>query len=121
MPAPINVLFVCGRNNRRSPTAAHIFRNDRRMNVRSGGVADTSRRRVSEADLRWAQLVLVVERKYAGRLRTAFPHVDPFPPMECLDISDEYTFMQPELVELLKSSVDAALEAYHEEREDGSP
>ncbi len=118
MPAPINVLFVCGRNNRRSPTAAHIFRNDRRMNVRSGGVADTSRRKVSEGDLRWAQLVLVVERKYAGRLKTAFPKVDPFPPIECLDISDEYTFMQPELVEMLKSSVDSALETYFEEQAD---
>ena len=119
MPPPINVLFVCGRNNRRSPTAAHIFRNDRRMNVRSGGVADTSRRKVSEDDLRWAHLVLVVERKYAGRLRTAFPNVDPFPVVECLDISDEYIFMQPELVDLLKSSVESALENYLEEKADG--
>jgi predicted protein tyrosine phosphatase len=86
------------------------------MNVRSGGVADTSRRKVSEADLRWAQLVLVVERKYAGRLKTAFPNVNPFPPVECLDISDEYTFMQAELVELLKTSVESALETYHEEQ-----
>ncbi|MFH0908340.1 MAG: protein tyrosine phosphatase [bacterium] len=122
MRSPINVLFVCGRNNRRSPTAGRIFKRDRRMNIRAVGLGDTSPRRVKEADLRWAHLVLVVERKYAGRLRTAFPNVDPFPPIESLDISDEYTFMQPELVDLLKSSVASALETYYEDRVgDGSP
>jgi predicted protein tyrosine phosphatase len=113
MAGPINVLFVCGRNNRRSPTAERVFRNDRRMVVRAAGLGDTSPQRVKEADLRWANLVLVMERKYTGRLRAAFPKLDPFPIVESLDISDEYTFMQPELVDLLKLGVTAALEEYH--------
>ena len=122
MAVPLNILFVCGRNNRRSPTAERLFRRDRRMVARAAGVGDRSPRRIKEADLRWANLVLVMERKYIGRIRSAFPDLDTFPPMESLDISDEYTFMQPELIELLKVTVNAALEAYYAERAaDGSP
>ena len=32
------------------------------------------------------------------------------PPIECLDISDEYIFMQAELIEILRSSVAQVLE-----------
>lgn len=118
MKAPINVLFVCGRNNRRSPTAERIFKRDRRMNVRAVGLGDTSPRRIKEDDVLWAQLVLVMERKYLTRLRTAFRHLEELPPLVSLDIPDEYTFMDPELVEQLKSTVASALEAYAEERAD---
>ena len=42
--------------------------------------------------------------------------------MESLDIGDDYTFMDPELIAVLRTSVDTALENYHLEREaaDGS-
>lgn len=36
-PSLTKVLFVCGRNQRRSPTAERIFRDDPRMSVRSAG------------------------------------------------------------------------------------
>ena len=32
-----HVLFVCGRNQWRSPTAARIYANDQRIEVRSAG------------------------------------------------------------------------------------
>jgi len=112
---PINILFVCGRNNRRSPTAEKIFLHDRRMHVRSGGIADTSRRRVNEEDIKWADLILAMERKHVKRLQVEFGHLDHLPPIENLDISDEYTFMNKNLIEELHASVDAALEAYFEE------
>lgn len=110
MPAPIKILFVCGRHNRRSPTAERLFKNDRRMEVRSAGLHETSRRRISAADLVWADLILVMERKHEGRIRAAFRQVEAFPPMESLDISDEYIFMQAELVEALKAGVESVLE-----------
>lgn len=119
MSDSLNVLFVCGRNNRRSPTAERIFRRDRRMNARSAGLGDTSPRRIRESDLRWAHLVLVMERKYIGRIRSAFPRVDPLPPIASLDIPDEYRFMQPELVDLLESAVAAALEAHRLDQSTG--
>ncbi|HMP90146.1 MAG TPA: phosphotyrosine protein phosphatase [Kiritimatiellia bacterium] len=114
MNTPINILFVCGRNNRRSPTAEKIFTGDRRMNVRSGGIADTSRKRVTDADMKWANLVLAMERKHAKRLQVMFRHIQDLPPIEFLDISDEYTFMSKDLIDALKEAVDRALEEYAE-------
>ncbi len=114
MAIPIKVLFVCGRNKRRSPTAERVFRSDRRMIVRAVGLGETSPRRVKEADVAWADLVLPMERKNAIRLKVMFPGIDPFPEVEILDIHDDYTFMDKKLVEMLKETVDAALERYHE-------
>ena len=119
MRKPLNILFVCGRNNRRSPTAEQIFLHDRRMNVRSGGIADTSRKRVTEADMMWADLILCMERKHVKRLQVAFRHLDYRAPIENLDISDEYTFMNKELIELLHTAVNGALEEYYEAQDTG--
>ena len=75
MPQPLKVLFVCGRNRRRSPTAETIFRGAPRLSVRSAGTSDSSKRRITEGDLLWADLILVMERKYAARIRALFPDV----------------------------------------------
>ena len=114
MNKPLNILFVCGRNNRRSPTAEQIFMTDRRMSVRSGGIADTSRKRVTESDMLWADLILCMERKHVKRLQVAFHHLDYHAPIENLDISDEYTFMSKDLIEELHIAVNSALEEYFE-------
>lgn len=118
MKKSLNVLFVCGRNNRRSPTAAQIFMHDPRMRVRAAGLADTSKRRVTEDDMKWADLVLAMERKHMRRLQEQFSYLDDKrPPIEQLDISDEYIFMQRELVEELQAAVESALENYWLEEE----
>ena len=78
------------------------------MCVRSAGVSDSSKRKFTEKDLSWADLVLVMERKHAGRIRSKFP-AESTPPMRSLDIPDDYEFMDPELVELLKVAVEHEL------------
>ena len=83
------------------------------MRVRAVGLADTSKRRITEDDLRWADLVLAMERKHVKRLLAMFGDFENMPPVENLDITDEFIFMQRELIEMLESSVAGALEAYH--------
>ncbi len=78
------------------------------MSVRSAGVSESSKRRISENDLCWADLVLVMERKHAARIRFQFP-TESIPPMRSLDIPDDYEFMDAELVELLKTAVEHEL------------
>lgn len=119
MATPLKVLFVCGRNKRRSPTAEQVFKNDRRLAVRAVGLGETSPREVSAADIAWADLILPMERKNAVRLKVMFPQFDPFPPMEILDICDDYKFMDKKLVEILQETVEAALESYFEEYRKG--
>ena len=87
------------------------------MSVRSAGLGETSRHMVNASDLLWADLVLVMQRKYARRIQVAFHHLDSLPPMESLDIGDDYTFMDPELIAVLRTSVDTAIENYLLERE----
>ena len=60
----LKVLFVCAMNRQRSVTAERIYRNDARLDVRSAGVRSEARRRVSEKDLLWADVVFVMEREH---------------------------------------------------------
>ncbi len=105
----VKILFVCGKNLRRSPTAEAIYRNDPRLEVRSAGVSEKSRHRVTERDLAWADLVLVMERKHKARIIEAFAELDQLPRIESLEILDEYEFMDVELVELIKGGTESFL------------
>jgi predicted protein tyrosine phosphatase len=98
----IKILFVCGRNRWRSPTAERIYRDDPRVSVRSGGVNGNSRREVSENDLDWADLVLVMERRYTLRIKSRFHNRESFPPIESLEIQDDYAPMNQELISLIR-------------------
>ncbi len=100
-----HILFVCGRNKWRSPTAAHLYRNDHRIEVRSAGVSTHARHQVSRADIEWADLILVMERKYASRLQANYRDLV-FPPTVSLEIPDEYEYMDEELVEMITRSVE---------------
>lgn len=109
-PARRNVLFVCSRNQWRSPTAEQLFRRHPALAVRSAGTSASARRRVTVDDLRWADVVLVMESKHAARLRADFGAWMGDVPVHVLDVPDEYRYMDPELVEILRAAVTAALE-----------
>lgn len=109
MSRRIRILFICGKNLRRSPTAEAIFRNDPRLETRSAGVSEKSRHRVAEKDLLWADLVVVMERKHKTRITEVFAHLENLPRIESLDIPDEYEFMDEELVDLLQSGTETVL------------
>ncbi len=103
-----NLLVVCGRNKKRSRTAEHIFKNDVRFNIRSAGLSPKSDRKISENDLNWSDLVLVMETEQRTKIRQLYKHLD-LPNIEVLNIPDEYEFMDEELVEILNDSINARL------------
>ena len=105
----LNVLFVCSRNQWRSPTAERVFRHHPRMAVRSAGTSPSARRTIGEADLRWADVVMVMESRHRDRIRAAFPQLAEHAHIHVLEIPDDYRFMDPELVEILESMVPALL------------
>ncbi|MCA9169163.1 MAG: hypothetical protein KDB23_15920 [Planctomycetales bacterium] len=104
MAKRINLLFVCSKNQWRSPTAEAVYRDDRRVSVRSRGTARSARQTIHAVDLAWADLVLVMEDKHRHRLLADFPSETKFLPVEVLHIPDDYQFMDPELIELIRSS-----------------
>lgn len=103
-----NILVVCGRNKKRSRTAEYTFKNDNRFNIRSAGISPNSDRKLSENDLYWADLVFVMENDQRSKIRELYRHLD-LPKIEVLDISDDYEFMNAELVEILSEIINSKL------------
>ena len=101
----LNVLFVCSRNQWRSPTGEQVWRRHPRVNVRSAGTSAGARRVVSADDLAWADVVLVMEDKHKSRLLADYRALMLHKPLHVLDIPDDYKYMDPELVELLGDPV----------------
>ena len=101
----LNVLFVCSRNQWRSPTGEQVWRRHPRVNARSAGTSAGARRVVSAADLAWADVVLVMEDKHRSRLLAEYRQLLQHKPLHVLDIPDDYKYMDPELVELLGDPV----------------
>lgn len=104
----IKILFVCGMNKRRSPTAEKIYHGDERVITRSAGVSDSSRTKLSEKNIEWADLILVMERKYKQRIQERFRGKS-LPQIEILEIPDTYDYMDEELIGLIKSGTEPYL------------
>jgi predicted protein tyrosine phosphatase len=113
MPSPaqrgVNVLFVCSRNQWRSPTAERVWRNHPGLSVRSAGISASARHRVASKDIQWADLILVMEEEHKSQLLAEHSRTLAHKPIHVLDIPDAYEYMDPELVEHLKQSVGAVL------------
>ena len=105
----INVLFVCSRNQWRSPTGEQVWRRHPLVNARSAGTSASARRVVSAADLAWADVVLVMEEKHKSRLLAEHRVLLQDKSLHVLDIPDDYRYMDTELVELLSDPVAALL------------
>ena len=108
----LRILFICAKNQWRSPTAAHIFKNDPQLEVRSAGLSKQSPTTVSAKLIEWAEIIMVMEKPHAQRIRDSYQRQLQLPEIISLDIPDDYPFMDPDLIELLKDSVAAALEAH---------
>ena len=101
-----NLLFICSRNQWRSPTAEKIYAKDSRVNVRSAGISPKARRVVSAKDIAWSDLIFVMEYKHKERLKATFSRALQHKKIIVLDIPDEYHYMDEELVEILKESIE---------------
>ena len=104
-----HILFVCGKNKWRSPTAERIYKNDQRIEVRSAGLSGKSKHPISNDDVVWADLILVMESGYKSRIMGLFRGLT-LPTIENLDIPDEYEFMDEELIELIEKNAEVYIQ-----------
>jgi len=105
----MNILFVCSRNKWRSPTAEAIYKGRQDHQVKSAGTEPSAKIRVSAKDILWADLIFAMEKKHKQRLLEKFPNETGHKKIIILDIEDEYTYMDKELIDMIKLSVDAYL------------
>ena len=105
----MNVLFICSRNNWRSPTAETIYKSRQDHKFRSAGTEPSAKIRVLSKDILWADIIFTMEKKHKQRLLDKFPVEIKNKQFIILDIEDNYKYMDEELVEMIKISVDPFL------------
>lgn len=97
------VLFICGKNRRRSPTAEQIFAGHPGLEVASAGVSAGADVLVTPDLIEWADLIFVMEKAHRAKLSAQFKPSLKGTKVVCLDIPDRYGFMDPELIAQLRS------------------
>ena len=107
----INLLFLCSRNRLRSPTAEQVFASRPGVETASAGLAPDAEEECSAELVEWADIIFVMERAHRTRLQKRFRKSLKSARVVCLDIPDDYAFMQPELVALLEKKVTPHLPA----------
>ena len=105
-----NLLFICSKNQWRSPTAELLFKNHLIHNARSAGTSDKARIKVSQKLIDWADVIFVMERKHRDILKQRFASAIAGKEMVILDIEDNYQFNDPELISILQNALAEYLE-----------
>lgn len=104
-PTPRRVLFVCRQNRKRSATAERLFCKRADLDVRSAGTAFDALVRVNANMLDWADVIFIMDGDQRRWLETSFKDHPALARVVCLDIPDVFTFLQPELIQLLEERV----------------
>jgi predicted protein tyrosine phosphatase len=106
---PRQLLFICSQNKWRSLTAERLFDNHPHYEARSAGTEPGARVRVEPGHLGWAELIFVMEKRHAERLREKFAEELRDKTLIILRIPDKYPFGDPTLIALLRAKLPAYL------------
>ena len=101
-PAMKRALFICTQNRLRSPTAEQVFASWPDVESDSAGLGNDAEVPLSTEQLDWANIIFVMEKTHRSRLGQKFRAHLHGKRVICLDIPDNYEYMQPELVKLLE-------------------
>ena len=99
------VLFICSQNRLRSPTAESVFSNRPGFEVASAGLNPEAEIPVSPELIEWSDVIFVMEKTHRNKLSKKFRAHLKAKRVICLDIPDEFEFMDPALVRLLEAKV----------------
>ncbi|WP_353569958.1 low molecular weight protein tyrosine phosphatase family protein [Candidatus Albibeggiatoa sp. nov. BB20] len=96
------ILFVCSQNRLRSPTAETIFSEYPNLEVLSAGTNHDAETPLSGDLIDWADVIVAMEKTHKNKISKKFKVQLAHKRMVVLDIPDNYEYMQPELVKILK-------------------
>lgn len=99
------MLFLCHYNMTRSATAERLFCKRPDLDVRSAGTSPDALARVNALMLEWADVIFIMDDVQRRSLAAMFPDHPALQRLVCLDIPDNFTFLEPELVKLLEERV----------------
>lgn len=102
----MKLLFVCNQNKHRSRTAEELFKGE--FETKSAGLYNE--RPVTEEELAWADIIIVMEERQREELSKRFPKQYLQKRILSLNIEDIYQYNQPELIEELKNKIQVLLQ-----------
>lgn len=98
------ILFLCSQNRLRSPTAEQIFSSHAGIEVTSAGLNNDAENPTTPELVAWADTIFVMEKAQRSKLQRRFKaHLKAR--VICLDIPDDYDFMDEGLIRLLEARV----------------
>ena len=97
------ILFVCSQNRLRSPTAEQVFSSRPDLEVASAGTNNDADNPLTSELVAWADVIVVMEKTHRTKVRKRFRASLNGKRLICLDIPDEFAFMDPALVTLLQT------------------
>ena len=98
-----NLLFICSKNQWRSPTAEFLFKGHQLHHARSAGTSDKARIKLNQKLVEWADVLFVMEYKHRDIIKQKFDARHK--PVVVLNIADEYQFNDPELIVILQTAL----------------
>jgi predicted protein tyrosine phosphatase len=98
-------LFVCSQNKLRSPTAEHIFADVAGIATASAGTNNGADNPLTDELVDWADFIFVMERQHRNKVQKRHKSALKDKRLVVLDIPDEYEFMEPALVRLLRAKM----------------
>ncbi len=102
----VKLLFVCSRNRFRSLTAERLMQGVVGYETRSAGTQHDARIVITEGHIGWADIVFLMEKSHLNRIRMKYPNSLEGKQVVVLNIPDDYQYMQPELLDELRSKLD---------------
>ena len=99
----IRALFICSQNKLRSPTAEQLFSGRSGIETDSAGLNHDAETPLSPEQIDWASIIFVMEKAHRNKLNRRFRKHLNGKRVICLNIPDDYDFMQPELIRLLEA------------------
>ncbi|MEH1825200.1 phosphotyrosine protein phosphatase [Nostoc sp. C052] len=99
------LLFICSQNKLRSPTAEAVFSEYEGLETDSAGLDHYAEVPLSTEAIQWADIIFVMEKSHKNKLSKNFQPLLKDKRVICLDIPDDYEYMEPALIELLKQKV----------------
>lgn len=102
---PRKLLFVCSQNRLRSPTAEQVFSQYPGIEAMSAGTNNDANTPLDGELIGWADIIFVMEKTHLSKLRRRFRERLGGRRVICLDIPDDYDFMDPMLIRLLEAKV----------------
>jgi predicted protein tyrosine phosphatase len=99
------LLFICSQNRFRSPTAEAIFNGISEVEAASAGLNHDAVTPLSGDLIEWADVIFVMEKSHRNKLQKRFRNMLRGKRVVTLGIPDIYEYVEPGLVDLLRSTL----------------